>query len=128
TSTAQIFGHDNHLVVGMSVDRGRVHFNGNSELGTIDQNLFVSGTGVIIQQPTGDLAPVSLRSLTNYTGFYATDTFDITPQLSLTAGARLNVARITLEDQLGTALNSDNTYSRLNPVVCVTYKVTPNFT
>jgi iron complex outermembrane receptor protein len=128
TSTAQIFTHDNHLVVGMSVDRGHVQFNGNSELGIIDQNLFVTGTGVIIQQPAGGLAPVGLLSLTNYTGFYATDTFDITPQLSLTAGARFNIAHITLQDQIGTALNSDNTYSRLNPVVGITYKITPQVT
>jgi iron complex outermembrane receptor protein len=128
TGNGQVLGHDNHLVVGMSLDRGRVQFNGNSELGTIDQNLFVTGTGVIIQQAAGDLAPVSLRALTTYTGFYATDTFDITPQLSLTAGARFNVARITLEDQIGTALNGDNTYTRLNPVAGLTYKVIPSVT
>ena len=132
TSTSQLFGHDNHFVVGMSLDRGRVDFKGNSELGTIDQNLFVTGTGVFIQQPDPTLgpvlAPVLLRSNTTYTGLYATNTFDITSKLALTAGARLNVAQIDLEDQLGTALNSDNRFTRVNPVVGLTYKVTPNAT
>jgi iron complex outermembrane receptor protein len=128
TSTAQLFGYDNHLVVGTSIDHGLVQFTANSELGTIDQNLFVTGTGVIIQQPAGDLAPVSLHSTTNYTGVYATDTLDITSRLSLTAGARFNIAHIRLDDQLGTALNSDNTYSRLNPVVGLTYKIMPSLT
>ncbi len=122
-STAQLFGHDNHLVVGTSIDHGLVQFTANSELGTIDQNLFVTGTGVLIQQPASDLAPVSLHSATSYTGVYATDTFDITSRLSLTAGARLNIAHIRLDDQFGTALNGDNTYSRLNPVVGLTYKI-----
>jgi iron complex outermembrane recepter protein len=128
TDTAQLLGHDNHLVVGASVDHGLVQFTGNSELGTIDQDLFVTGTGVLIQQPAGDLAPVGLRSRTNYTGVYATDTFDITSRLSLTAGGRFNVARIRLEDEFGTALNGDHTYSRFNPVVGLTYKIMPDLT
>ncbi|HEY2138221.1 MAG TPA: TonB-dependent receptor [Xanthobacteraceae bacterium] len=128
TSTAQLFGHDNHLVAGTSLDHGLVQFTANSELGTIDQNLFVNGTGVLIQQPAADLAPVSLRSTTNYTGVYATDTFDITSRLSVTAGARFNVAHIRLDDQLGSALNGDDTYSRLNPVAGATYKILPSLT
>jgi iron complex outermembrane receptor protein len=105
-----------------------VHFTGNTELGTIDPNLFVAGTGVFIQQPAADLSPVDLRSRSTYTGIYATDTFDISRQLSLTAGARFNVANIKLDDQLGTMLNSDNSYSRINPVIGLTYKVARNVT
>jgi iron complex outermembrane receptor protein len=128
TNTTKLFEHDNHVVVGMSVDHGRVHFTGNSELGTIDQSLFVTGTGVFIQAPDADLAPVRLNTTSTYTGFYLTDTFDITSQLSLTAGARYNLASIKLEDQIGTELNSDNSYSRLNPVIGLTYRITPNVT
>jgi iron complex outermembrane receptor protein len=128
TSTTQLFGRDNHLVVGTSVDHGRVQFTAASELGTIDQNLFVTGTGVTIQQPAGDLAPVSLHTTNTYTGVYLTDTLDVTSQLSLTAGGRFNLASIKLEDQIGTALNSNNTFSRFNPVVGLTYSITPNLT
>lgn len=128
TDTSKIADHGNHVVVGASLDHGRVQFNGNSELGTIDSNLFVTGTGVLIQAPSADLAPVDLRSTSTYAGFYATDTFDITSALSLTAGARFNVARIKLDDQTGGALSSDNRFSHLNPVVGLTYKVTPNLT
>jgi outer membrane receptor protein involved in Fe transport len=49
-------------------------------------------------------------------------------RLALTAGGRFNLAHITLEDQFGTALNSDNSYSRFNPVVGATYKITGNLT
>jgi iron complex outermembrane receptor protein len=130
TDTRQTFGRDNHLVVGMSLDRGRVQFTSNSELGTMnpDQFPFVTGVGVFIDQPSGDVAPVSLRADTTYLGVYATDTFDVTSRLSLTGGARYNVALITLTDQLGTALNGFDEFMRLNPVIGATYKVLPNLT
>ena len=35
TSTAKVLNHDNHFVIGASIDRGFVRFAGNSELGTI---------------------------------------------------------------------------------------------
>ena len=45
--------------------------------------------------------PVSLRT----TGLYALDTFDVTNAFSVSAGGRLNVANIQLQDQLGSSLN-----------------------
>ncbi|MGN6572000.1 MAG: TonB-dependent receptor [Pseudolabrys sp.] len=128
TETSRIAEHGNHFVVGASLDHGRVKFQGNSELGTIDSNLFVNGTGVLIQAPSADLAPVDLRSTSTYLGIYATDTFDITSQLSLTAGGRFNFARIRLDDQTGGPLSSDSRFSHLNPVVGLTYKITPDVT
>ena len=130
TNTTQIFEHDNHVVVGASLDNGHTQFRATSELGTVDQNLFVTGQGVFIDQPAADLSPVTLRAVNTYTGIYATDTFDLTSQLSVTAGARFNVARINLLDETGTnpLLNSSNKYQRLNPVVGATYKIVPNLT
>ena len=126
----KLFGHDNHFVVGMSVDHGRTNFTGNSELGTIDQNLFVTGTGVFIDQPADDISPVNLLATNTYLGAYATDTFDITQRLSVTAGGRFNFAQINLQDQTGTdpLLNSSNQFQRFNPVIGATYKITPNIT
>ena len=93
TDNIQLFEHDNHLVVGMSVDRGHVQFATTSELGTVnaDQFPFVQGLGVFIDQPSGYLAPVGLLGQTLYTGIYATDTFDVTSQLSVTAGSLLEL-------------------------------------
>ena len=62
TRSAKIFDHDNHFVIGVSLDHGRTQFTGNSELGTIDQNFFVHGTGIFIDQPADDVTPVSLRA------------------------------------------------------------------
>ena len=130
TITEKAFGRDNHLVIGTSLDRGRVKFASSAELGIVnaDQFPFVTGTGVIIDQPSGDVAPVSLRADTTYIGAYATDTFDVTSRLSLTAGGRFNIALIKLKDELGDALTGNHHFQRFNPVAGFTYKVMPNVT
>jgi len=129
-SSAKVLGHDNHFVVGLSLDHGHTNFSGSSELGTIDQNLFITGTGVVIDQPAADLTPVNLKALNTYAGFYATDTFDITQRLSVTAGGRFNFAQINLQDLTGTnpQLTSSNQFQRFNPVIGATYKFLPNLT
>ena len=131
-SSAKVFGHDNNFVVGMSLDRGLVQFATTSELGTINANQFplVQGVGIFIDQPSGDVAPVGLGATTLYTGLYTTDTFDVTPRLSVTAGGRFNFAQIALTDELGNdpLLNGSHDYSRFNPQLGATYKLTPNIT
>jgi iron complex outermembrane recepter protein len=124
-STAQVFGHNNNFVVGASVDRGHVQFKASSELGTIAPDLFVNGTGVIINQPDGLVAPANVKTDNTYLGLYLTDTFDVTNRLSVTAGGRFNVAQIKLLDQIGTDLNGSHQFSRFNPVIGATYKITP---
>ena len=131
-SSEKVFGHGNNFVVGLSVDRGLVQFSTTSELGTINANQFpfVQGFGLFIDQPSGDVAPVGLGATTLYTGLYTTDTFDVTPRLSVTAGSRFNFAQINLMDQLGNdpLLNGSHDYSHFNPMIGATYKLTPNLT
>ena len=127
-SSDKVFGRDNQFVVGASVDHGNVRFNASSELGTIGSDLFTTGTGVIIAQPDGVVAPVDLKTRNTYYGFYVTDTVDLTSRLSLTAGGRFNLAQIKLQDQLGDDLNGSHQFSRFNPVIGATYKLTPNTT
>ena len=127
-STAKVFGHDNNFVVGASVDRGHVQFKAASELGTIAPDLFVTGTGVIINQPDGSVAPANVKTDNTYFGLYLTDTIDVTNRLSVTAGGRFNLAQIKLLDQIGTDLNGSHQFSRFNPVIGATYKITPQVT
>jgi iron complex outermembrane recepter protein len=131
-TTAKILGRNNRFVVGASTDNGRAQFNTTSELGTInaDQWPFVQGVGVYINQPSGDVAPVGVLAKTLYTGIYATDTFDLTSRLFVTFGGRFNLAQIGLRDTLGNndGLNGDHSYSRFNPVIGATFKITPNVT
>ena len=129
TYTAPVFDHDNHFVLGASIDHADVDFNSTDELGTINPStLAVSGLGIIIDQPDGSLGPIRLETTTSYYGVYASDTLDVTPKLAVTAGARYNVALVHLIDELGTALNGESRFSRLNPSAGATYKILPSLT
>jgi iron complex outermembrane recepter protein len=129
-SSAKFLDHDNHFVMGASLDYGHTQFTGSSELGTINQDLYVSGVGVYIDQPADDIAPANLHAINTYTGVYATDTIDVTSKLSVTSGARFNVAQINLQDETGAEplINSSNRFQRINPVIGATYKFNPNIT
>ena len=53
------------------------------------------------------------------------DVIDITERLALSASARLNIARIDLDDRLGTALDGSHRFARLNPAIGATYAFAP---
>lgn len=130
TNTDQLFGHNNQFMVGASFDSGVTRFGASAELGTIGPNYVVSGSGIFLGR-SGDpvsIGPVSLRTTNRYTGIYALDTFDVTNAFSISAGGRFNYANIVLQDQIGTDLNGNHTFSRFNPMIGGTYKITPGLT
>jgi outer membrane receptor protein involved in Fe transport len=130
TNTDQLFGHNNHFVAGTSFDYSVTHFTATAELGTIGPNYVVSGSGIFLGRsgdPVSD-GPVDLRTTNQYTGLFALDTFDVTNRFSITGGGRFNVANINLQDQLGTALNGSDNYTRFNPIIGGTYKITSGLT
>ena len=130
TNTDQLFGHNNQFMVGTSFDSGVTRFGASAELGTIGPNYVVSGSGIFLG-PSGtpiSIGPVSLRATNRYTGIYALDTFDVTDAFSISGGGRFNYASIVLEDQIGTELNGKHTFSRFNPMIGGTYKITPELT
>ena len=130
----KVLGHDNNFVIGTSVDRSKIGFQANSELGFIYPDLFVGpnaavpGTGEIIHT-AGNLgfSPVSLGAWQTYYGAYFNETFDLTNRLSLTGGGRYNLAAIDMADLFGTSpeLSASYTYARFNPVTGLTYKILP---
>ncbi len=132
TNTDQLLGHDNRFVIGASYDASVTRYNATAEIGTMGENYVVSGSGLFLgasgTPDTGLAGPVSLRTVNQYNGLYAMDTFNVTDAFALTGGGRFNLARISLQDQLGTALNGDHTFTRFNPVIGGTYKITPELT
>jgi outer membrane receptor protein involved in Fe transport len=130
TNSDQLFGHNNRFVVGASFDSSVTRFTALPELATIGSNFVVTGSGIFLGQSGNpvSIGPVALRTTNQYSGFYALDTFDVTNSFSVTAGGRFNAARITLEDQIGSALNGSEQFNRFNPIVGGTYKITPELT
>jgi hypothetical protein len=119
TNSDKLFGHSNRFVVGGSFDSGVTRFSASAELGTIGSNFVVSGSGIFLGQSGNpvSIGPVALRTTNQYSGLYALDTFDVTNAFSITGGGRFNVANIRLEDQIGSALNGKDTYTRFNPII-----------
>jgi len=121
---SKVLGLDNQLTLGASIDHGGAAVASASELGILDPNSFVV-RGVGITLGGQDFSPVALKVRTNYYGLYVSDTLDITSRLALTAGGRVNIAALELDDQLGQNLNGNHLFGRFNPMAGATYRLLP---
>ncbi len=131
TSSAPLFDHGNHVVVGGSVDHSDVDFQSTTEVGIINPALVVLASGLFIDTPenTGFSAtPVSLGASDTYYGAFVTDTFNVTPALAVTASGRYNLAEINLVDREGPNLTGNNRYGRFNPALGFTDKISAGLT
>ncbi|MEE7469951.1 TonB-dependent receptor [Methylobacterium oryzae] len=134
----RIFGLSNTFVVGGSIDAANYGFKSSSTLGVINPNLSITtdpsnpfygnvpGLGTPQLRTAGALgiAPSSVNGSNLYMGLYTLDTLDVTDRLSLTAGARLNFARIQSEDLTGFSPDVTGThyFNKINPVAGLTYR------
>jgi len=131
TASSRLFGHDNHLALGASLDSDTTDFHSSAELGVINPALQVTYSGLFVSTPEGTgwtATPVSLASSTRYYGVFFSDIFDVTEGLSVTASGRYNYAEVDLSDQIGSALSGNNHYSHFNPALGFTDKLTDTMT
>ncbi|WP_244395933.1 TonB-dependent receptor [Beijerinckia indica] len=136
TNTDKILGHDNHVTFGGSIDRSQLSFSSYSTLGQITPDFSVQTTGFpgsgSVMRTDGNLAyvPTYLNGNTTYYGVYVMDTFDVTPDISITGGGRLNIANIVTHDTTGQAseLNINAAYTRINPIGGLTWRILPTLT
>jgi len=115
----------NRLAFGVSYDSSENDFAASTELGALTEERSVEGLGVFIDQPDNAIAPVELKTRSRFWGVFASDTLPLGDTLTAEIGLRWNHARIILEDQLGTALNGDHSFSRFNPGIELDWAVTP---
>ncbi|MDE2370472.1 MAG: TonB-dependent receptor [Burkholderiales bacterium] len=119
SSAAPLGARDNRWTLGASADLGRTAFT------QTDQEAGAS------RDTTSHAPPVLATSLNASAGsasVYATDTLGLTARTFLTVSARYNRARVQLRDQLGTALDGDHAYARLNPAIGLTFNPHPELT
>jgi outer membrane receptor protein involved in Fe transport len=132
--TAPLGSLANSFIIGASVDYGNTNYAARGELGTLEDNLRVAGSGVIIDQGLSPTAqppieePVGVVATNTYTGVYAIDVLDLTKRLSWTVSGRLNLANIGLSDQLGDTLDSNHQYTHFNPGTGLTFKILDGLT
>jgi outer membrane receptor protein involved in Fe transport len=115
----------NRLALGVSYDSSENDFAASTELGALTEERSVAGLGVFIDQADNAIAPVELKTRSRFWGLFLSDTLPLTGALTAEIGLRWNHARIILEDQIGTALNGDHSFSRLNPGIELDWAVTP---
>ena len=129
-------GFENDFTGGVAVDYSATSFFTGAQLGVINSQLFVEPSGLLVDTPedsdaaiaNGDPIPVSVDSVNKNLGIYLTDTFNVTPDLAVTASGRYNIAHINLADQLGDNLDGYNRFVHFNPALGATYKVLPTMT
>jgi len=131
-----IFGHENQFTAGAAVDYAATSFYTGAQIGLLNSQLLVLPSNLIVDTPenspgaidNGDPVPVSVDSVNKNLGLYLTDTYNVTPDLAITASGRYNIAHINLADQLGSNLDGYNRFVHFNPAVGATYKVLPTMT
>lgn len=115
TDRRPLLGGSNVFTIGTSLDYGRSAFAATTELGTLDDTRGVQSVGPVIAQDDNAIAPVSVIARNLYAGFFVAETLPLGPTLHLEAGLRYNYAAIRLDDQIGTALDGQHHFGRLNP-------------
>ena len=136
TNGAPIYGFDNQVTLGATADFAATSFFTGAQIGVINSQLLVLPSSLYVNTPensagaiaNGDPVPVSVDSRNRDIGIYLTDTFNVTPDLAVTASGRYNVAYIDLQDQLGSNLNGNNRYVHFNPALGATFRVLPTVT
>ena len=129
-------GFQNQFSAGAAVDYASTSFYTGTQIGVINPQLLVLSSDYIVNTPensdaaaiNGDPTPVSVDSVNKNIGLYLTDTFNVTPELAVTASGRYNIAHVDLYDQLGTALDGYNRFVHFNPSLGATYKLLPTMT
>ncbi|WP_336951628.1 TonB-dependent receptor [Sphingobium aromaticivastans] len=121
-------GGRNHLAIGMSYDTSRSRFGATTELGALTGERSVEGLGPAIAQPDGAIGPVGLVAHASYWGLFAQDRLPLTDRLSAEIGLRYNRVSIMMRDRIGTALNGDHRFERLNPGLEFDYRLLDGLT
>lgn len=123
-----VAGRPLRVLLGASHDHGRTSFSGSGELGAVQPDRNVTGLGPILFAPEQGLAPARLVAVNIHTGVFAQAALDITPKLTGTVAARLNMAEVRLRDELGTALDGTHRFQRLNPSAGLTWRLSDGIT
>jgi outer membrane receptor protein involved in Fe transport len=112
-------GKENQLIVGVAADHSEVDFSSNTELGSLDESRRASGSGIFVEESFTEV-----ETETRNLSFYLTDTWSVSDRLALTLSGRWNKTEIELDDQLGTTLNGNHSFSRFNPAAGLAYDLT----
>ena len=116
-ASSDLGGRENVLTFGLSADLANVDFSSNSEIGALTADRTVSSSGLlagVFGAAPDDRFNTGIETANRAVGLYFSDTLSITGRTHLTVSGRFNHARIAIADRLGTALDGEHAFSRLN--------------
>jgi iron complex outermembrane receptor protein len=113
---APLSGRPNHFVAGVTFDGGRSQYGADTEIARLTEDRGTAGIGLFDED-----ARVRLRTSVRHTGLYAANFFTVAPSVTVMGAARFNYSTVRLRDQIGTDLDGDHSFSRLNPSVGATW-------
>ena len=119
-TTRAVGDRANVLVLGAAVDLAEVDFTFNSEVGTLNDDRSVAGSGLLVGifgRAPDDLFNTAIDTENRAFGLYFSDTLSLGDRVHVTASGRFNNARVAILDRLGTSLDGTHTFSRFNPAV-----------
>ena len=94
------------------------------EVDDIDECAEEIEEGEVDPEPFVDNSPVSVESETRALGFYVSDTFALSERTDLTASGRYN--RVVVDVDIAGRPDESWTYTRFNPAVGLTHRLTDN--
>ncbi|HEY3784315.1 MAG TPA: TonB-dependent receptor [Steroidobacteraceae bacterium] len=115
--------HQNQLTLGASIDAGHARFTQDSEDAQFTADRNTVGIDDFSLETDADTS-------SSYLGVFATDTYHLASQWTLTASGRYNHADVSIHDRTGLAplLDGDHSFSRFNPAVGLNFNPDPRLT
>lgn len=115
---------DRQLAVGTTYDHSRTRFQQTEQEGDFNPDRSVNPTD------TEEDPDPKLRGRTQTWSLFTTGTWKPVPEAAVSLSARYNHTSVKTTDQLDatSSLNSDYTYSKINPALGATYALTPAVT
>ena len=121
TLNEALFGHQNHFIFGAAYDYANVHFESDTELGLLTDSRGTTASGIFVED-----ARVRLNTETETYGFYLSDSFSVTDDLTITLAGRYNHSTIILKNQYINGqdkLSGKHSFDRFNPSAGFTYQL-----
>jgi outer membrane receptor protein involved in Fe transport len=124
-----LFGHENHLVAGLSYDYADIDYRFKTEIAEFTADRGTSGSGLIDAESIVD---ASIETST--ASLFLMDNFSVNEELTMTLSGRYNYSRIKIDGVSGddsvvpAGESGTHTFSRFNPAAGLTYIFKPQLT
>lgn len=116
------------FAAGLTWERHRTRFAAASELGELEEDRAVEAIGPFVHSDSGGITAVDVITRRRDFALFASAELPLTAGLTAELGLRWDDNRVALRDQIGTALNGDHHFDRLNPSIEIDYDIAENVT